>query len=240
MKNTTLLSCLYPNKCAACGEIIEENRTLCDYCSIIIDNIDYKKFCNKCGCEEDYCKCKYSEFHFKGIACVYKGEGIAKRVYYSYKLAKTQSLADFFAQKAVAAVGKCFGDLKFDAVCAVPTAIRSRLKRGFDHTGIIAARIAEKLNVEYLNGVLKSRHFRHLQHNSTFLQRLENVYDKYYTVKRINKNRILLFDDICTSRATLDACAKELLFAGAQEVYCVTVLTISEKKKKDGMKNNGN
>ena len=240
MKNETFIECLYPNKCAGCGETIPGDKTLCDYCAVFINNLDYKNICTKCGLKKDFCRCKYKEYHFMGVVGVYKNEGIARKAYYSYKFGRREELAKFFAKKTADIVKRFYGNIKFDALVSVPTGFRSRFKRGFDHDRLVAVRLAEILNIKYANDVLKSRLFRPLQHNSSLKLRLENVRGKYYTVKRLNADRVLLFDDIYTSGATLDECAKELLFAGVKEVFCVCVLTTNPKKKPDGDKKNGN
>lgn len=239
MKNSEFINCLYPNKCAACDEIIGNGRVLCEYCSVFINNINYNDFCVKCGLPKEQCRCKYREYRFSGVIGVYKNEGIARKAYYSYKFSHREELAGFFAGKAAMAVKRLYGDLKFDAVVSVPTIMRSKLKRGFDHSRVIARKLAEILNIDYQDGILRVKPFRNMQHNHSLADRLENVRGKYYTVNKLKGKRILLFDDIYTSGATLDECAKELLFAGAREVYCVSILT-TNLKKKNGEKSNGN
>lgn len=236
MNRLNLLDCLYPNKCAVCGEITGEIDPVCEYCKIVINNVNHKNLCPKCGLEREYCRCKSREYHFKGIAGTFKNSGAPQRAYYAYKLGKHKELADFFAERVYRTVKTVFGDIHFDAICCVPTAHRSRLKRGFDHNEEIAVRLADKFGSRYLRGVLKARHFRNFQHRSSFAKRLENVRGKYYTVSCIKANRVLLFDDILTTGATLDECAKELMFAGVKEVYCAVVLETYPKKKTNGGK----
>ena len=62
------------------------------------------------------------------------------------------------------------------------------------------------------------------QHRSSIKERLSNVDGKYCATRRISTANVLLIDDIKTTGATLDECAKQLLFAGADSVYCVSVL----------------
>ena len=166
------------------------------------------------------------------LISVYKNEGIARKAYYSYKLSRREELASFFAQKTADTVKILYGDIKFDAVMSVPTVLRSKMKRGFDHIEIIAKELATRLDLPYIDGIIKARTMRTPQHKAIFAERLENVHGKYYTVKRIDKARVLLFDDISTTGATLDECAKELMFAGVKEVYCAVILSTDYKKKK--------
>ena len=226
-----LISCLYPNKCAACGEIIRDEGVLCEYCGETVNNIDFKNWCLKCGLPKDVCRCNSREFHFSGIAAAYVNDGAAKKAYYSYKIGRHEELGTFFAVKTADAVKTVFKDLRFDAVLSVPNAKSSILRRGFDHGGIIGAILAKDLGLPYIRGVLKVRPFKSFQHKSKFGKRLENARGKYYTVKRLNLRRVLLFDDIFTTCATLDECAKELMFAGVGEVYCAAVLSTLRKKK---------
>ena len=137
-----LVHCLYPNKCAGCDEIIDEGNSLCDYCATMINNIDYNNLCLKCGLKKQHCRCKYREYHFVKLISVYKNEGIARKAYYSYKLSRREELASFFAQKTADTVKILYGDIKFDAVMSVPTVLRSKMKRGFDHIEIIAKELA--------------------------------------------------------------------------------------------------
>lgn len=226
-----LIDCLYPNKCAGCDEIIDEGKTICDYCAKLINNTDYDNLCQKCGLIKEHCRCKYREYHFIRLISVFKNDGIARKVYYSYKLSRREEFATFFAQKTADVVNMLYDDIKFDAVMCVPTVLRSKMKRGFDHIEIITKELSNILNIPFVNGVLKVRAMRAPQHKAILAKRLENVQGKYYTVKGIDVNRVLLFDDISTTGATLDECAKELMFAGAKEVYCVVVLSTDYKNK---------
>ena len=52
--------------------------------------------------------------------------------------------------------------------------------------------------------------------------------------KPIKNKTVLLVDDIKTTGATLSECAKQLLAAGSNKVYCITALVTDNKEKKNG------
>lgn len=203
-----------------CGEIIKENASLCKLCEEGIERINLDDICLDCGFEKANCSCKYNIFRFSGLISVFKNEGIAQKAYYSYKFAKRQHYANFFANEIVATIYKCYKDKNFDLACYVP----SYKKHGYNHSGYIAQAVAQMLNVPLYNDLLSCVKKCKKQHKSTIKQRINNVDGKYATNYIIKGKNVLLIDDIKTTGATLDECAKELLFAGADSVYCATVL----------------
>ena len=216
-----LLSAIYPNKCVCCGTIIEEGNFICDKCANEIDRVELSNVCFACGFEEDQCVCKYNVFRFNSSVSVFKNDGIAKEAYYSYKFRKRQPYAKFFATEVCDVVKKCYNDINFDLVCSVP----GFQKHGFDHSGYIARDAAKQLNLYYDRELLRCVKRTKKQHKSTIKERLNNVDGKYCATRKVNGANILLIDDIKTTGATLDECARTLLFAGANSVHCVTVLS---------------
>lgn len=227
-----LISLLFPNKCAGCGKIIEEKDYLCVHCYNNIEKINKDKYCLSCGYDKENCICKSRVFRFEKIICVFKNEGIAQRAYYRYKFAHRTNYTEFFAQQISLDVLNLYNDIKFDYICNVPTSKRSIRKYGFDHTAELCRKLSRILKIPYMEKVLICDNYSPSQHYSSFKQRLINIRDKYTINKEIRGN-VLLIDDIRTTGATLDECAKMLLYAGADRVYCATALTTMLKNKKD-------
>lgn len=217
---TLLLSSVYPNKCICCGEIIKEENYLCDKCDKNIERININDICLNCGLENNNCTCKYNVFRFNSLLSIFKNCGIAQTAYYKYKFSKKQHYAQFFASEICKAVNNCYSDITFDRVCSVP----SFKKFGYDHSGYIAKEVAKQLEIPFDDSLLKCIKRTKKQHKSSIKERLINVEGKYQTNHNVSEYNILLIDDIKTTGATLDECAKCLLFAGANGVYCVAVL----------------
>jgi predicted amidophosphoribosyltransferase len=97
------------------------------------------------------------------------------------------------------------------------------LKRGYNQAYLLAERVASMLSLP-VDSTLKRTLFSSTQHKrGSAEERFENAYDSY-KMKKAVKGRVLLIDDIKTTGASLEACSRELLKAGADEVYCLTAL----------------
>lgn len=233
----TLLSVLFPSRCVACGELIDDGEFLCEFCHEMIEVCPADKLCLKCGCEKKSCSCADRVYYFEKISAPFINTGIARSVVYSYKFQKKEQIAEFIAQRMALCFKQTMFDTHIDLVCSVPMNGFERFRRGFDHSGILAKRVAELLSLKTDMKLLKSHIKKHRQHKTDLKERFDNVRGIYYTESRLNGENILLIDDIKTTGATLSECAHVLLKAGAGSVYCLTALTTSRKKKG---KKNGN
>lgn len=212
---------IFPQHCAGCGKLIGRQETLCKTCNEKIEKID--KICTKCGCSKEKCCCKNYIYRF--AACVspfYAGE-ISKSCVYSYKISRNSCIADFLAENIYESVEKYYSGIKFDAVTSVPMGIYKKYKTGYDHSEILAKKIAEKLNVPYKEMLYKR--YAHTQHILNKKERLEKIDGVFASFGDNNYDNVLLIDDIKTTGASLNECTKILAFSGVRNVYCATALT---------------
>lgn len=219
-----ILCIIYPNKCMSCGVIIEEGLNFCENCLSKLHRIDPEKFCTVCGCDRDKCKCKYSVYRFKAAISPFKNKDSAQAALYAYKFAGKLRNISFFADEMVKTANTLYKDVIFDYICYVPTSFTSVKKYGFNHNRTLALEVAKRIGITLKHNALKCRPFRRHQHNSSSQQRKKNVIGKYYSKCNLSDAKILLIDDIKTTGSSLDECTKELLFAGADSVYCLTAL----------------
>lgn len=238
-----LTGIIFPKKCAMCGEIIEDDKDLCEICTLELEKIDHKNRCLVCGMHKPHCQCKYRVYYFEECVGVFENRDLAKTGYYRYKIGGLRQYSEFFSKQIAKVIKETFCDINFDAVCPVPQSHQSRLSRGFDHTGRIAREVAEILDIPYRGDIIGAKAFKKSQHNLKFGDRADNVRGKYYIKKRADRMNILLIDDIRTSGATLNECSHMLLLAGADSVRCATAL-VTVPKNKDILSNgdikNGN
>lgn len=227
----SILDVFYPNRCAGCDEIIPEGESFCDYCFEMLPKTGTDKLCKVCGCAKKDCQCKYHVFHFTGTVAPFYNDGPAKKAMYDFKFHKKLYFADFFAHQMALSVKTAFYGVNFNAVTYVPMPLKRELRRGYNQSYELAVRIARILGLPLAKNALGCNNKRKIQHRIHFKERFKNVRGIYYPNISLKGRTVLLVDDIKTTGATLDECAKALFKAGADNVYCITGLTTKRKKK---------
>ena len=103
-------------------------------------------------------------------------------------------------------------------VIPIPTATSRTRNRSFDHSGLLARKVASKLNLKYFPALGRVGQSRQVGAKRTV--RLTQAEDKYYVrfPSMVKGSRILLIDDVVTTGATLRAATKALRSAGARRV----------------------
>jgi ComF family protein len=148
--------------------------------------------------------------------------GSLERVLHAFKFNRHDFFADPLAklveQRLVAR-----GDLAFDAIVPVPMHRAKVRRRGYNQAELLARALARRIGVRCDPALLTKT--RDLDAQSTLPRnaRAKNVRGAFLATPRAASRRILLVDDVCTTGATIRACAKELLRAGASEVAAAVV-----------------
>jgi ComF family protein len=111
-----------------------------------------------------------------------------------------------------------------DVVIPVPLSAERMKTRGYNQAGLLAQAVALETGLTYLpNGLVRIRDTQS-QVGLDHLQRRDNVSGAFrapaHTLEGLS---ILLIDDVCTTGATLEACAQAALDAGARCAYSLTV-----------------
>jgi ComF family protein len=106
-----------------------------------------------------------------------------------------------------------------DAVVPVPLHVLRQYSRGFNQ----AAELAEGVGLPVLHALRRTRRTV-TQTDLPEAQRHANVRDAFAVRRRVSVRGLVLvvIDDVSTTGATLDACARALLDAGAKEVRALT------------------
>lgn len=112
------------------------------------------------------------------------------------------------------------GELELDAVVPVPMAALRRLRRGFDHTAVLAEAIAAELERPVLP--LLQRSWMREQVGLSARARRRRLGISARRRQQLPR-RVLVVDDVLTTGATLRACVSSLRAAGVETVFAAVV-----------------
>lgn len=140
--------------------------------------------------------------------------------------------------KGNVALGECFSDpliglidqtgWRIGLIVPVPLGIARLAARGYNQAKLLAQPIAWKFGLPLKTKALVRVKETLSQVDLNAEERKINVSDAFEARREIVARRsILLVDDVMTSGATLDACAKACLEAGAGDVYAITLARAS-------------
>jgi ComF family protein len=112
----------------------------------------------------------------------------------------------------------------FDCLIPVPLDAKRLWERGFNQSEALASMLGSALQTPVRKELRKSR-VTLPQSSLDRRRRLENLDGSFYVPNpaRVLGRRVLLVDDIYTTGATADECARTLLAAGADSVHCFTL-----------------
>ena len=226
MKETTklkLLHIFFPNKCTCCKRVIPALDLFCNECFEKFELTSGER-CKICFNLKEKCDCKsHPKFYFRSVApFVYKAP--LKNAVLHIKWFKDKRVVEFFVKYMLDIMAKKYKDVKFDAIIPVPI-YKSKLKqKGFNQTQVICDELSNQLNIPVLDKALVQCKEAKPQHSLTFKERRENVKGIYKANPiPIEYQRVLLVDDIMTSGATLNECAKVLRIEGVTKIYCACI-----------------
>lgn len=220
----------FPTKCLNCqvdGEI------LCEDCFSLIEIID-QKYCHICKKRKPFkvfkclSGCRSPLFHLF-FATAYKKHALIGKIIHNFKYSPFIKSLDFVLAKMIINHFKLIG-IKQDffknfIIIPVPLHLKRIKKRGFNQSSEIAKKLSRELNIILaLDSLKRIRNTISQIKIITKEKKKSNVKDAFECINRnfIQGKIVLLVDDVYTTGATMEECAKVLKKAGAKRIYgCV-------------------
>lgn len=217
-----MLDMLFPRNCPFCGGELPERKLVCEACRDSLERFQ-PDICPACGKARKNCACK--NIFYDGLCAPYGYAGPVATGVKGLKFHEKMEGLPFFAAQMVAYARMAFGGVHFDVVVPVPLSQKRLLKRGYNQAELLAYELADSMGL-----VLDEALLRKILHNSPQSlrrrgERATNVAGAYAVHPRaeLSGRTVLLVDDVCTTGATLNECAKMLKFSGAKAVFCVVL-----------------
>jgi ComF family protein len=124
------------------------------------------------------------------------------------------------------AIQQCPALRDADALVPVPLHPSRQRARGFNQAELLARELGRWVKIPTENRWLARVKDTPSQAGLTPVQRVENVRGAFAAATKLDTARILLLDDVCTTGATVNACARALKHAGAEQVNALTVARV--------------
>ena len=141
------------------------------------------------------------------------------------KFEQIEPLGEWFAER-LAELVRAEGDkMAADVVVPVPLHRQRERERGYNQAALISKPLAKKLRLPHKAVLLVRTRARPDKQILSLEERWESVRGAFATRpgSQVDNQRVLLVDDVLTTGATLDACARALQDSGAKSVIGLTV-----------------
>jgi len=223
----------YPRACAGCGDgSPTAGRYLCWDCLARVDFIrpPYCELCGdpvpgRIGHAYTCAWCSARRIHFRQARSAARYDGPLAQMIRDFKYHGHLWLARDLAGLLEAVVRTHFEEALFDVVTAVPLHPLKERMRGYNQSAMLAEVLARKLDLPFYARLMFRRRPTPTQTHLTAEQRIANVRDAFGTrwCRWLEGRRVLLVDDVMTTGATVNECARALIAGGAATVDVVTV-----------------
>ncbi len=214
-----------PRYCLVCGKLIESNSVDNPYlCSNCEDSMAYapdskfiiSRLWDSFGTENTY-------VDRANALILLKDNSNVIELIYSMKYAGIRNIGTVLGRK----LGKILikeNNLDYDLIHPVPIHYVRKRERGFNQSYYIAKGISEVINVPVSTKNLFRTEYTTTQTLLSHTERAKNMLDKFDSIKSLNNQKLLLVDDVITTGATINNCAKSAKSAGASFVGAASLV----------------
>jgi ComF family protein len=226
------VSLLFPPHCAACGRDVASGLHLCAGCGEKARRIE-PPFCRRCSepfagaidGEFECPNCADRDLHFDCAVAPFLSRGVVRefihRLKYDRETFLRRPLAAWLAE---ALTDERLARQPFDLIVPVPLHAARLRERSFNQAALLAALLSEHCGVPTLECLRRIR-YTSTQTRLDRHERTENLRGAFRVrdPAALQGSHLLLVDDVFTTGATVDECARVLRLAGAASVRVATV-----------------
>lgn len=207
---------LFPPRCMFCGKLLSEEETSC---------------CKKCRTELPYYTVAERKLSFiEAVASTFCYQDNVRESIHRFKFGGRAFYAQSYGIWMAEAVREKIKE-PFDVISWVPCSGWRKWQRGYDQAQELALILSKELGVPCVQLLKKVRNNRRQSGLKGEAARRANVMGVYRTVcsPADGMERVLLVDDVLTTGATMEECAKTLLLSGYYGICCAVVAAKREK-----------
>ena len=221
-----IVKIVYPNHCVVCSKILEEEDYVCPSCEGSLPYVA-PETCLGCGkriyaTDGEYCQdCRKHIHNFDGGVAALEYDETIRNLVYDLKYKNKRRYADFFADCIVNRCREAIEDRHIDILVPVPMYSAKEKQRGYNQAELLAKALGVKLHIPCVNALYRNSKTHALKELSRE-ERALAMRGSFSLVKPLSKGLTVgIVDDIYTTGATMDECAKVIKSGGASKVYSI-------------------
>jgi ComF family protein len=232
-----MLSLVFPSACQICGDrrAPAADGYICSECQLRPGAIRFIRppFCDRCGLPYDGAlttrfecgNCGGVRLHFSAARSATIASGLVRDVVHRFKYRRQLWFEPFLAGLLLRELQPWLRSHPTDLLIPVPLHPHREREREFNQSRLIATAIARATGLECAPRALRRTRITDTQTALSRERRVANMRKAFAIGDRfpLNGKRVILIDDVFTTGATTNACARVLRRAGAAEVFVWTV-----------------
>jgi ComF family protein len=231
---------IFPPQCLACAEIINQPASQI-FCFLCLRKISFitDSFCPICGVpflssttESHICgNCLENKPWYAHARAVAGFETVIMDAIHKFKYGRSISIGDGLSSFMANFSFPDFDFSEYSLLIPVPLHIKRLRERGFNQSLLLAKQMGGKYKLPVNFSLLKRSKFTLTQTGLNKAEREKNIKGAFVVTdkKKAAGENIILIDDVYTTGATINECAKVLLKAGAQKVAALTLSRVTQK-----------
>jgi len=212
---------LFPRCCESCDGVLQGNEaTICTICRISLPRVG-----------PDGLNAESLQFKFINLP-----EVVSTHSFLLFtKRSKVQKLLHALKYKGNKEVGVLLGQMfgqelkasgalpDAEMILSIPLHPRKRKQRGYNQSDLLAEGFSTATNIPWSGTMLQRVRYTATQTGKTKLERRENVQGVFAVKPGFCPKSVILIDDVLTTGATLEECARTLLAAGCERFHILTI-----------------
>ena len=206
-----LLNVLFPVFCNGCSKLLLKNENI--ICTKCIHNLPFTHHHNIKETEINKAFYGLVPFEFGASMLYFNKKGISQNLIHNLKYKKRQEIGTYLGDLYATDLIHLETFKEIDFIIPVPLHKKRFHERGYNQVTTFCKAIEKNLSIPMLEDVLvKTQHLKS-QTNKSKEGRVENN-KNVFSIKnqhKIEGKHLLIIDDVFTTGATMEACAKEIL-----------------------------
>lgn len=222
-----LESVLFPFRCPGCGESLPYPEALCEPCARALPRIR-APFCRRCGVPfPDFWKvricpeCRQVKLPLTRLRACFLYEALVRQMIRDAKYRRGARNLRFFAAEMYLLSRSEFPS-GIGAIVPVPLHKQRQWERTYNQSELMARDLARWWGVPLWKGLKRIRRTP-AQSGLSGRARRRNLREAFAVTPGSTPQSVLLVDDVVTTGATLETCARVLRRSGVRRVYAVTI-----------------